>query len=117
LIRAECDRRAREATGPYVVLVVPLLVESGTYRERCHRICTVDCAEELQIARVMARNGIPEAQVRAIMATQATREERLTAADDVVDNSGDLATLVAQVDRLHQTYLDAARATGLVTLL
>ncbi|BAL23010.1 dephospho-CoA kinase [Azoarcus sp. KH32C] len=116
MIRAECERRAREATGAYVVLVVPLLVESGSYRERCHRICIVDCPEELQVARVMARNGIPEAQVRAIMATQATREARLAAADDVIDNSSDLPALIAQADRLHQAYLQAARAARPITL-
>ena len=110
LIRAESERLAREATGAYVVLVVPLLVESGTYRERCQRICVVDCPVELQIARVMARNGLSEAQVRAIMSTQATREDRLAAANDVIDNSSDLLTLLAAVDRLHHTYLEAAQA-------
>lgn len=109
-IRAESDRQVREADGPYAVLVVPLLIESRSYRERCDRICVVDCPVEVQVARVVRRSHLPEEQVRAIIAVQASREERLGAADDVIDNSGDLAALVAQVDRLHARYLDAARA-------
>ena len=107
-IRAECDRLVRAASGPYAVLVVPLLIESKAYRERCDRICVVDCPVEIQIARVMTRSHLPEDQVRAIIAVQASREERLAAADDVIDNSGDRSALVAQVDRLHAQYLAAA---------
>lgn len=108
-IRAESERLIREARTPYVVLVVPLLIESGKYRERCQSVCVVDCPTEVQIARVMSRSGLDEAQVRAIMATQASREQRLAAADEVIDNSGDRGILIAQVDRLHEKYLDAAR--------
>jgi dephospho-CoA kinase len=108
-IRAEGDRQCRMATAPYVVLVVPLLVESPRYRERCNRICVVDCPPELQIARVKARNGLEEAQIRAIIAAQASREARLAVADDVIDNGDDLAALLEQVDRLHLRYLELAR--------
>lgn len=108
LIRAESERRCEGATAPYVVLVVPLLVESGGYRSRVHRVVVVDCPEEMQVARVMARSGLTTADVRAIMATQATREQRLAAADDTIDNSGDLAALRLQVLTLHRQYLEKA---------
>lgn len=111
-IGAESARQVSAARAPYVVLVVPLLVESGKYRERCNSLCVVDCPVEVQVARVMTRSRLPEEQVRAIMATQASREQRLAAADEVIDNSGDLVTLVAQVDRLHEKYLAAARAVA-----
>ncbi|NMF89502.1 dephospho-CoA kinase [Aromatoleum petrolei] len=111
-IGAESAHQVGAARSPYVVLVVPLLVESGKYRERCDRLCVVDCPVEVQIARVMTRSRLPEEQVRAIMATQASREQRLAVADDVIDNGGDLATLIAQVDRLHENYLAAARAVA-----
>jgi len=93
------------AQGSYVIYAVPLLVESGTWRERVTRILAVDCPEDVQIARVMARNHLPEAQVRAIMATQASRAERLAAADDVIVNSDGIAALGPQIDRLHDLYL------------
>jgi len=105
LIRALSAERCRFAGSPYVILAVPLLVESGTYRERCDRIVVVDCPESLQISRVMARNGLGEAEVRAIMATQASRAERLAVADDVIANDGDLANLEKQVGELHRKYL------------
>lgn len=105
LIRAESLRRVAEARAPYVMLVVPLLIESGSFRERCDRIAVVDCPEAVQIARVQARSGLDEAQVRAIMAAQATREARLAAADDVIDNSADLTHLNRQVEALHTRYL------------
>ena len=105
LIRTLSAERCRLALSPYVILAVPLLVESGTYRERCSRIVVVDCPESLQISRVMARNGLAEAEVRAIMATQASRAERLAVADDVIANDGDLANLEKQVGELHRRYL------------
>ncbi len=112
LIRAEAQRRCREASAPYVVLVVPLLVESGTYRERVARVLVVDVAESTQIARVMARSGLTEAEVRAILATQASRAQRFAAADDVLDNEGDPESLRRAVAVLHERYLAAARAAG-----
>ncbi len=112
MIRDESARQCRQASGPYVILAVPLLVESGTYRERCDRICVVDCPEAVQVARVRARNGLAEEQIRAIMAAQASRAQRLAAADDVIDNGGSLAELEAQVERLHASYLAAADGIG-----
>lgn len=107
-IRELADARCRVAESPYVILAVPLLIESGTYRERCQRIVVVDCPESLQVARVMARSGLVAAEVEAIMAAQATRSERLRAADDVVINDHDLANLQPQVFRLHRKYLALA---------
>lgn len=103
--------RCLQATSPYVILAVPLLIESASYRERCKRICVVDCPPELQLARVMTRSGLSEAQVRAIMGAQATRDERLAVADDVIDNSGTLAQLEARVHALDQVYRRLAAAT------
>ena len=107
-IRALADARCHAANTPYVILAVPLLIESGSYRERCRRIVVVDCPETLQVARVMARSGLTAAEVEAIMATQATRTERLRAADDVVTNDHDLMNLQPQVSRLHRKYLALA---------
>ncbi len=114
MIREESARRCVEATTPYVILAVPLLIESGTYRERVARLCVVDCPETLQVERVMRRSGLEESQVRAIMAVQASRAQRLAAADDVIDNSGALGALQGQVDGLHQRYLGLAASVGAV---
>lgn len=105
LIREAAQAAGAAATGPYVLYVVPLLVESGNWRERVDRVLAIDCHEAVQVARVMARNGLPEAQVRAIMATQATRAERLAAADDVLTNDGPVEALTPQITRLHEKYL------------
>ncbi len=112
MIRAQTSELARAARSSYVILMVPLLVESGNYRQRCQRILVVDCPEELQLARVTARSGLAAEQVRAIMANQVTREARLAAADDVIDNSQDLAQLSRQVEALHARYLQLAAAGG-----
>ncbi|MBN3803742.1 dephospho-CoA kinase [Paraburkholderia sp. Ac-20336] len=106
LIRAETEREQREAQGPYVIVVVPLLVESGTWKNRANRVLTVDCSVETQIARVMKRNGFSREQILVIIARQATREARLAAADDVIDNdNAPLEALEAQVDVRHRAYL------------
>lgn len=110
LIRSETERETREANGPYVIVVVPLLVESGTWKTRVDRVLTVDCSVETQIARVMRRNAFTREQVLAIIARQATREARLAAGDDVVvnDNGATLETLGHDVEALHQTFLTLA---------
>jgi dephospho-CoA kinase len=112
MIRLQMSELAQAARSPYVILVVPLLVESSDYRQRCQRILVVDCPEELQLARVTARSGLAAAQVRAIMANQVSRAARLAAADDVIDNSQDLAQLRRQVEALHARYLQLAAAGG-----
>ncbi|MFP3565787.1 dephospho-CoA kinase [Paraburkholderia sp. SIMBA_030] len=111
LIRAETEREQREARGPYVIVVVPLLVESGSWKTRMNRVLTVDCSVETQISRVMRRNAFSREQVLAIIARQATREARLAAADDVIDNDDvPLDALTAQVDAQHRMYLSLAGA-------
>ena len=109
LIREESLRRIDTAAGPYVVHVVPLLVESPDYRRRVHRVLVVDCPEDLQVQRVRARSNLPEAQVRAIIASQASRADRLAAADDVIDNSTTLDSLRRQVTELHAKYTKLSR--------
>jgi dephospho-CoA kinase len=111
LIGAESRRRCISALAsgaPYVLLVVPLLVESGTYRSRVGRVAVIDCAEESQISRVISRSGLTRAEVESIMATQASRAERLAVADDIIDNNAGLAELRAQVAELHRKYLEGA---------
>ncbi|NNM63623.1 MAG: dephospho-CoA kinase [Burkholderiales bacterium] len=104
------QERATQAQGAYLVLVVPLLVEGlGRWRSAVDRIAVVDCAEELQIERVMRRSNLDASQVRAIMATQATRDARRAAADDLIDNGADLAALQARTHELHAQYLQIAR--------
>lgn len=105
VIRQISTERCAAAVAPYVILAVPLLVESGTYRERCQRIVVVDCLESRQIERVMSRNRMTADEVKAIMASQASREERLAVADDVIVNDAGVDTLLPQVDALHAKYL------------
>lgn len=104
LIQAETENAAVHAQGSYLLFVVPLLVESGRWKQRVDRVLVIDCPEEQQIDRVIKRNGLPRSQVLAIMAAQATREIRLAAADDVILNDGDPTALAPQVDRLHEIY-------------
>ncbi len=107
MIRAESERRIVAATGPYVVHVVPLLVESAGRSGRFDRVLVVDCPVSVQIARVQQRSGLSAARIESILATQASREDRLAAADDVIDNAGDADALPAQVDVLHRRYAAA----------
>jgi dephospho-CoA kinase len=108
MIREESLRRIAAATGPYVVYVVPLLIESGNYRSHVQRVLVVDCPEEEQIARVRQRSGLAEDQIRKIIAAQATREARLAVADDVIDNSATLDSMRQAVRRLHKRYVSLA---------
>jgi len=112
LIRAESDRRIACAAGPYVVHVVPLLVESPDYRRRVARVLVVDCPESVQIARVRQRNGLSDDEIRRIIGAQVHRDVRLAAADDIIDNASSLDALHKQVRELHSRYLQQARATG-----
>lgn len=110
MIRAESERRIAAAAGPYVVHVVPLLVESDAYRQRVARVLVVDCPPEAQMARVRQRSGLSAEEVGRIIGAQIKREVRLAAADDVLDNSGTLDALHKQVRELHASYLQRARA-------
>jgi len=110
LIESESLRRATEARSPYVIIDVPLLVETGRWRGRCDRVCVVDCPLELQIARAGARDGLSHGEIEAVLAAQVSREARLAVADDVIDNSGTLDALQVRVDVLHARYLALASA-------
>ncbi len=108
LILHEVKARLASLSGPYAVAVIPLLVETGAYDALVDRIAVVDCPEELQIARTIARSGLTPDEVGAILAAQAARPARLAVADDVIVNTGSLAALRDQVDALHQRYLTLA---------
>ena len=108
-IRSIMEQRAQLARGPYVILVAPLLLENGL-EEMVDRVLVVDTTEATQIARVRARSGLGEAEVRAIMATQISRNERRTRAHDVIDNDGDREALANAVAALHKRYLTLAGA-------
>lgn len=95
-------------SSAYVLLVVPLLFEARNYRELVQRILVVDCPEETQITRAMQRSALSAQEVRAIMAQQISREDRLRLADDVIHNDGSLHELRQQVSQLHSRYLDYA---------
>jgi dephospho-CoA kinase len=112
LIRNEVKRRLELAQSPYVIVAVPLLLETGAYRNIVQRILVVDCSEAQQVKRVVARNGMSETEVHAIMAHQIDRQERLQLADDIIDNHGTPSALKPQVERLHQRYIKLAAAQG-----
>lgn len=99
--------RVAKLRAPYAVLVVPLLFETGQ-ETLMDRILVVDCLEETQIERVQRRSGISRAEIVRILASQISRAERLARADDVIDNGGELDSLVPQVERRHRSYLDLA---------
>jgi dephospho-CoA kinase len=105
---AQAAAAARDRV-PYVVLVVPLLIESGGWRSRVDRILVIDCSPATQEARVRARSRLDAALVQAIIAQQARRADRLDAADDVLVNEGPLEQLTARVTRLHRRYCEFAR--------
>ena len=111
LIRAEARDRVMRSAAAYVMLVVPLLLESSGYPDLVQRVLVIDCEESLQISRTMQRSALTEEAVRAIMAAQLPRQQRLARADDVLLNDGDLAQLRSQVERLHDRYLALAAAT------
>ncbi len=104
LIRDVSFRLAEKARGDYVIFVNPLLVELPIWHGMGTRILVVDCPEELQVFRVMKRNNMTAEQVRAIMATQATREKRLAMADDVIENDKSIEDIFREVGDLHAMY-------------
>jgi len=112
LIRAAAASEVAAWTSPYGLLVVPLLFERGGHKDLVQRVLVVDCPEEEQVRRVMARSHLTADEVRAIMATQVSRIERLAQADDVLDNSGPPAAIGPQVAMLDRRYRAlAARET------
>jgi dephospho-CoA kinase len=108
LIRDELKARLLAARQPYVLLVVPLLLETGAYRGLIDRVLVVDCDEEQQVERASRRSQLSADEVRAIMAVQLPRSERLARADDVLHNNADLAALRLQAEALHAKYLALA---------
>lgn len=104
LIGAETLRRMATWTAPYGLVVVPLLLESGRLLGQVDRVLVVDCPEDVQVQRVMARSGLSDAEVRAIMTAQLSRAQRLSHADDVIDNGGAPEAIEPQVAELDRRY-------------
>lgn len=111
-IRKLARDRVMASAARYVLLVVPLLLETGGYRDLIRRVLVVDCDESLQISRTMQRSNLDADAVRAIMAAQLPRRERLAGADDIIYNDGDVEQLRVQVTNLHQRYLKLAAETA-----
>ncbi|MGZ5035736.1 MAG: dephospho-CoA kinase [Usitatibacter sp.] len=111
-IREAADRALGAATGPYALIVVPLLFETRGYLDRVRRTLVVDCSEALQLERTALRSGLAAGQVQAIMRSQWPRWRRLQVADDVVWNGGDAAALAPQCERLHRFYASLAPGRG-----
>ena len=103
-IRQRLHEQCMAAQSPYAILASPLLWESGQ-AALTQRSLLIDVSEATQLARASQRDGVSEAQIRAIMAAQWTREQRLAAADDVISNEGSVAELQQQINDIHQTYL------------
>jgi len=110
-IRELTDARSEAATGPYVIVAIPLLVETDG-AARFDRVLVVDCDPDLQLARLMARDGARREDAVRMLAAQAPRAARLAVADDVIHNDGDLASLRDQVAKLHAEYVAAAKAAA-----
>lgn len=106
LIRAQVHHACEQAPAEagYIVVDIPLLLETGRQHYPCQRILVVDCPPSVQIERVMTRSGLSAAAVQAIIDHQCSRAQRLAAADDIIDNSGPLSALSTQLDTLHQRY-------------
>jgi len=105
LIQTEVMRRIETASSPYIIIVVPLLLETGDYCETVTRILVVDCNEECQISRAISRGGLNKKEVLAIMATQKSRQERLNQADDVIVNDTDISSFQEKIKLQHNKYL------------
>lgn len=108
MIRTEVTTAVNSVTGPYIVIVVPLLIETGAYRDLAHRTLVVDCSEQTQVTRVMQRNELGADAVQSIIASQVSRAERLKHADDIIQNESTIAELRADVVALHRVYLELA---------
>lgn len=111
LILAEVIQKLNQYNdSAYVLLVVPLLIESQNYLNIVHRVLVVDCVVEQQIKRTMNRSGLSEDDVQRIIDQQCSREQRLQQADDVILNQGSLANLQVAVAELHQFYLNRVQS-------
>jgi dephospho-CoA kinase len=103
-IREEIDHQITESDSAYIILSVPLLIESGQY-DFVDRLLVVDVPEQIQVERTKARDSSSDELIKEIMASQISREQRLAAADDIIDNSTSMVTLRQQVHTLHEQYL------------
>lgn len=112
LIFAEAKRQAEASSAPYVLIVVPLLFETGSFREWVQRSLAVDCTEATQITRVSSRQGMNDKTVQAIIDRQLPRQQRLQLADDTLENEGTLEALRTRVSSFHQRYLDLAKRSN-----
>jgi len=108
LIRQQLTAQAEAAFSPYCILEIPLLVENQL-QYLVHRVAVVDCEQDQQVKRAETRDNVSREQIKSIMASQCTREERLSAAQDIVDNAADIAHLQQQVATLHEQYLDLCK--------
>lgn len=111
-IRREVESALARVQTPYALVVIPLLVETGGYRDLLERVLVVDCPEAVQTARVMARSGLKQEEAAAILAAQARRAERLAVADDVVVNDASPDALRPRVAALHRRYLELSGASA-----
>ena len=109
-IRAEIDSQTNDVHSKYCIIAIPLLIESGM-QDLVDRILVVDCAEEHQIARASQRDGNKRIDVEKIVAAQLPRQERLSYAHDIIDNSGNIAALEQKVSDLHKLYQSLDRPT------
>ncbi len=105
LIRTEAINQLQASDAQIAILVVPLLIESGEAYGWVDRVLVVDAPESTQIKRLMRRDGISKIQAEAILYSQATREQRLLVADDVLNNDGDLKKLKQETESLYENYL------------
>jgi len=103
-VYVEIDRQLQKLLTAYILISVPLLFETRM-QYRFDRILVVDCPVELQIQRVRARDQLSEATIQAIIATQVPRAQRISEADDIIDNTGSTQQLAEQVKKLHNSYL------------
>jgi dephospho-CoA kinase len=108
-IRALTDARCDAAPGPYSMVAIPLLVETGG-AARFDRILVVDVDPAIQLARLQARDGVTSREATDALASQVSRADRLAVADDVIHNDSDVSALRDQVEKLHRRYVDAAKA-------
>ena len=113
MIGADSTRALEAIDGPYRIIVVPLLVEGRHWLSRVDRVLVVDCPRPLQIERVMRRSALERGQVEAILDAQASREERLAHADDVLDNAGSPESLPDRIAALHQRYCQLGSQSSL----
>jgi dephospho-CoA kinase len=109
LIRSYMEHQAKDVVFPYLIMAIPLLIESGSPRDRVDRILVIDVDDSTRMRRLQERDGSSLDQARAILASQASRESRLAAADDVLVNDGTVTDLRQAVDRQHVRYLSLAK--------